>query len=63
MDLAKLMIEKGAREWNSGLRDACEGGHLDLAELMIEKGATNQNINEKSPSNVKNLLNQRKKVL
>jgi hypothetical protein len=45
------MIEKGARDWNLGLKYAyaCEGGHLDLVQLMIEKGATNQNTSEKYP--------------
>jgi hypothetical protein len=33
------MIEKGATDWNWGLRNACLGGHLELAQLMTEKGA------------------------
>lgn len=36
IDLVKLMIEKGARNWNRGLTNACFGGHKDIAELMIE---------------------------
>ena len=38
-ELAELMIEKGATDWNWGLMDACYGGHRDLAEWMIAKGA------------------------
>ena len=41
MFMVKKAIEKGATDWNWGLRGACGGGHRELAELMIEKGATN----------------------
>jgi hypothetical protein len=34
------MIEKGANDWNWGLRYACQSGHRKLASLMIKKGAT-----------------------
>jgi len=34
------MIEKGANDWNSGLRGACKGGKRELADYMSEKGAT-----------------------
>ena len=44
MFMVKKAIEKGATEWNLGLRGACEGGHRELADFMIEKGATNANI-------------------
>jgi hypothetical protein len=43
-DLALLMIDKGATDWNGGLAWACWGGHKDLALLMIDKGATNLDI-------------------
>ena len=43
-ELADLMIEKGATDWNWGLRMACYGGHRELADLMIEKGATHVDI-------------------
>ena len=33
------MISKGADDWNMGLYDACQGGHLELAKLMISNGA------------------------
>ena len=32
------MVEKGARDWNLGLRSACQGGHRGIAEWMIDKG-------------------------
>ncbi len=32
------MISKGVNNWDSGLRGACESGHLDIVNLMIEKG-------------------------
>ena len=35
-----MMIEYGATNWDEGLRDACQGGHIELAELMIAHGAT-----------------------
>ena len=34
------MIEKGADDWDGGLRGACKGGNRDLVDLMISKGAT-----------------------
>lgn len=37
MDIAKLLIEKGAFP-RGGLSGACEGGHIEIAKLMIEKG-------------------------
>ena len=46
--LLKLMIEKGATNWDGGLYGACQGGHLDLAKLMIQKGATECNWCKKS---------------
>lgn len=38
-DLAKLMISKGATNFNNCLQIACRKGHRDLAELMINEGA------------------------
>ncbi len=32
-------IEKGANDWNYGLRGACLGGNLDIVNTLIEKGA------------------------
>ena len=40
IDLVKLMIVKGAKNWNSGLIGACSGGYMEIVKLMIEKGAT-----------------------
>ncbi len=40
MFIVRKAIERGATNWNWGLRGACEGGRLELANLMIEKGAT-----------------------
>lgn len=39
LELAELMISKGAHCFEWGLASACEGGQLKLAELMISKGA------------------------
>ncbi len=39
MELVQLMIEKGATNWDSGLKCACKGGHMEIVKLMIEKGA------------------------
>jgi len=36
---AKIMIQKGANNWNWGLSGACVGGHRDVAEIMIQHGA------------------------
>ena len=40
LELANLMIENGATDFDIGLECACQGGHLDLANLLIAKGAT-----------------------
>jgi hypothetical protein len=37
------MVEKGATNWDLGLRAACIGGHGAVATLMVEKGATDWN--------------------
>ena len=39
IDAIKLMIEKGAKDFESGLITACCLGHKDIAELMIRHGA------------------------
>lgn len=38
LDIAELMISKGANNWNDGLYEACSEGHIDLAKLMMSKG-------------------------
>jgi ankyrin repeat protein len=43
LQLAKLMIEEGANNWNEGFNNACVGGHLELVNLMIEMGANDWN--------------------
>ena len=40
MELAKLMIQKGANDLDLGLIGACLGGHLELTKLMIQLRAT-----------------------
>jgi hypothetical protein len=39
VELANLMITKGAKDLGRGLRDACRVGHIHLVNLLIEKGA------------------------
>ena len=39
--ITRHRIEKGADNWDRGLRGACEGDHIDILKLMIEKGANN----------------------
>jgi Ankyrin repeats (3 copies) len=40
MEIVKLMIEKGATDFNSSMMYAAEEGHMEIVKLMIEKGAT-----------------------
>lgn len=42
-DIAQLMIDYGARDFNLGLYEACRGGHFDLVNMMINCGANNWN--------------------
>jgi len=37
IEIVKLMIEKGATDWNWGLYGACKGGNIEIVKLMIEK--------------------------
>ena len=39
-DILSILRSKKKWEWNCGLFDACEGGHMDIVQLMIDKGAT-----------------------
>jgi ankyrin repeat protein len=43
MDLVRFFIEKGVKDWNVGLYNAVEGGHIDLVRFFIEKGADDCN--------------------
>ena len=44
IEIVKLMIEKGASDFEEGLYVASRNGHIDIAKLMIEKGAANYNF-------------------
>lgn len=39
VEIVKMMIEKGANEWNGELRKACSKGNEEIASLMINQGA------------------------
>ena len=41
LELVKLLISRGANDWDSGLYRACRGGHLALAKFLIIKGTEN----------------------
>jgi len=41
MDIIKLMLDKGARDYNRTLWSAAYSGYVDGAKLMLEKGANN----------------------
>ncbi len=38
-DIAELLIDKGADDFDIGLNYACEKGYMELVKLMIDKGA------------------------
>lgn len=40
IDIIKLMIEKGANDFNNTMVEAASGGHIDIVKLMIQQGAT-----------------------
>jgi ankyrin repeat protein len=40
MEIVKLMIEKGATDFDWGMKNAANGGNMEIVKLMIEKGAT-----------------------
>ena len=44
-----FFIEKGADDWNWGLSNATEGGHMHLMQFFIEKGC---DINILSPEDL-----------
>ena len=41
LDIVKLMLEKGANDYNGAFRGAVQYGHIDVVKLMLEKGANN----------------------
>jgi hypothetical protein len=43
MKIVKLMIKKGANNWNGGLYSACSNGHMNIVKFMINRGANNWN--------------------
>ena len=40
VEIANLLIQKGADDWNEGFCGACLGGNIEMMKLMIQKGAT-----------------------
>jgi len=48
MEIVKLMIEKGANDFNSGMACSADEGHMEMVKLMIEKGAYNFNNSMRS---------------
>ena len=42
-ELVLQCLDKGATDYNGGLRRAAEGGHMDIVQLMLSKGATAYN--------------------
>jgi Ankyrin repeats (3 copies) len=40
MEIVKLMIEKGATNFDWAIKYAAKGGHMEIVKLMIEKSAT-----------------------
>ena len=43
LDIVRLMLFRGANNYNTGLTSAASGGHLDIVLLMLELGANNFN--------------------
>jgi Ankyrin repeats (3 copies) len=43
MEIVKLLIEKGATDFDWGMNEAARGGQMEIIKLMIEKGATDFN--------------------
>lgn len=39
-DAIRFLLDNGATDWHSGLKGACQGGHLDIAKTMIDKFVT-----------------------
>ena len=44
MDIVQLMLNKGATDYNWGLRGAAWGGHMEIVQLMLSKGATDYDL-------------------
>ena len=44
MEIVKLMIEKGATDFNETMYHTAKRGHIEIVKLMIEKGATDFNF-------------------
>ena len=40
-DIVRLMLFKGANNYNTGLTSAASGGHESIVQLMLELGANN----------------------
>ena len=43
LDIVRLMLFRGANNYNTGLMTAASGGHLDIVLLMLELGANDFN--------------------
>lgn len=43
LQIAELMIAKGAKKWGEYMYEACKTGNKQIVELFIKKGATNWN--------------------
>ena len=43
LDIVRLMLFRGAKNYNRGLMTAASGGHLDIVLLMLQQGANNFN--------------------
>ena len=43
LDIVRLMLFRGANNYNTGLTSAASGGHESIVRLMLELGANNFN--------------------
>lgn len=55
LDYVKLMVEKGATDFNSGLESAAKANNMDIVKYMLLKGATKLNQPLVSASSRNNL--------
>ena len=43
MEVVCLMLDCGAKDYDTGLRVACQMGHVDIVRLMLDCGASDYN--------------------
>ena len=43
LDIVRLMLFRGANNYNTGLTSAASGGHIEIVLLMLQQGANNFN--------------------